>query len=120
MKRAEDELKDHFKVLNYLRRHYPIFHQSNVFLRDIQYGIQAFLKDEGMIVAYGTAENLAWKFIGQLMSLGIFLPIDQQSWVVNYPGFRKPQRQPAQSAKPVLNPGVQKPEGIPDQQASTK
>jgi hypothetical protein len=93
--------KDDTEVLDYLKRRYSLFHLSNVFFRDIQFGLQAMLEERQMKVRYAAAEELAREFIARLEQQQILRPVDPQTWVLVYERFRKPMIKPAAPEKPV-------------------
>jgi|WetSurMetagenome_2_1015567.scaffolds.fasta_scaffold12816_4 hypothetical protein len=95
MKPAEAVLHNDQEVLKYLRGRFPVFHLSNVFFRDIQFGIQSYLKGRDLKVNYRLAEEIARQFIAKLEREKIFRPIDRQTWMVNFEEFRKPLVKPA-------------------------
>ncbi len=95
-------LENQKEVLTFLKSKFPLYHLSNFFFRDLQYGIQMFLERKaGMNVKYSKAESIAKAFAAQLERDKIFIRIDQQSWAVNYPEFKTPVVKPAVAAKPA-------------------
>ncbi len=93
------------EVLEYLRGRFPMFHQSNLFFRDIQYGIQQLLNERGEHVSYAEAERRAREFCAALEGQRILIPIDRQTWTLNYPPFKTPERKkPAEPSKPAPKP----------------
>ncbi|HEY7751612.1 MAG TPA: hypothetical protein VH917_04915, partial [Ignavibacteriaceae bacterium] len=74
-------------LLNYLRARFPVFHNSNFFLRDLQYGIRSFLEKKDITVTYEQADILAKEMAKQLESKQIFRKINDSSWTVFYPQF---------------------------------
>ncbi len=101
MKQLSVILDNEKDVLNFLKARYPMYHLSNVFFRDIQYGIQLLLERKEMAVGYTAAEKIARAFVDQLAKAKILTPIDAQSWVLNYPDFRKPPVKPAAPVRPA-------------------
>ncbi len=101
MKQQEYILNNDKEVLEFLKARFPLYHLSNFFFRDVQYGIQMFLAAKKMKVGYADAETIARAFVDKLEQLKIFTPIDRQSWVVNYPAFKKPVVKPPVAAKPA-------------------
>ena len=100
-------LENQTEVLEYLRGRFPMFHNSNLFFRDFQYGIQQFLNARGDHVGYAEAETRAREFCGALERQGILIPIDGQTWTLNYPPFKTPERKkPAEPPKPVPKPAA--------------
>jgi len=98
MKAIEYVLNNQKEVLSFLKSRFPMYHLSNFFFRDVQYGIKAMLEEKGVKVRYGEAEKAARALVEKLEQMKIFRPIDRQSWVVNYPEFRTI---PVKSAAPA-------------------
>lgn len=98
---TETPWKDDREVLEFLKRRYPLYHLSNVFLRDVQFGIQAMLAEGGRRVGYREAERLARGLVGRLEREGVLRPIDRQTWVLHYEPFRKAPVKPAATEKPA-------------------
>lgn len=84
-------IKEHAAVLNDLKNRFMVFHQSNIFFRDIQYGIQAMLRDQGIKVSYVEAERLARQFVERMEQEKIFVRIDRQTWTLRYAEFKTPK-----------------------------
>ncbi len=120
MKPIDYILSNDIDVLKFLAGRYPLFHLSNVFFRDIQYGIQTLLERRNMSVGYVETEGIAKAFVGQLEKKKILKPIDQQSWVLHFEEMRKPPKKPAApaakaapSAPAAPRPTVPKPAAQP-------
>ena len=47
------------ELLNYLKAKFPVFHNSNFFFRDFQYGIRSFLEKKEIKASYQLSEKLA-------------------------------------------------------------
>lgn len=101
MNHASDVLDHRPEVLAFLKGRFPLYHQSNVFFRDIQYGIQLFLERKGVKSSYPESEKIAREFALRLEKEGVFVPVDRQTWALNYPEFRTPQSKPAPAARPA-------------------
>lgn len=101
MKELDYVLNNEKEVLGFLKSKYPLYHLSNVFFRDIQYGIQVFLIRKKMEIGYSDAEKIAWAFVARLEKEKILTSIDKQTWVLQYPEFKKPTTTPAPAAKPA-------------------
>ncbi len=105
--KESDFVREHSReVLQFLKERYPFFHQSNVFFRDMHYGVREYLEQKGMKVGYGAAEGVARDFVTELEGQKILVPVDRQTWTLNYPEFRKPQVKSAEPAKPAPKPPV--------------
>jgi hypothetical protein len=109
-RREEYVLKNHLEVLNYLKSRFPMYHSSNFFFRDVHYGIQSMFNQRGEKVSYADAEVIAKKFAERLEKDKIFIPVDRQSWAVNYPDFKTPPSgkavTAAKPAAPAAKPAV--------------
>ena len=101
MKQLEYVLNNEKEVLLFLKSHYPMYHLSNFFFRDVQYGIQTMFERRGEKLSYIDSERIAQAFVEKLEKEKIFNRIDRQSWVVNYPEYKKPAVTPAAPAKPA-------------------
>ncbi len=99
MKPLEYVTKNEKEVLAFLKTQYPLYHLSNIFFRDVQYGIQTFFERRGDKVGYQDAEKAARAFVEKLVSEKIFTPIDRQSWVLNYPAYKTVAVKPTAPAK---------------------
>ena len=88
------------EVLEGLKARFPVYHRSNIFFRDIQYGIQSLLEEKGMKIRYPGAERLAREFVENMERQQIFAPIDEQTWVVRLEEFKTlpVSKQPARPA----------------------
>ncbi len=86
-KMFESILKDEKIVMNYLKSRYPLFHRSNVFFRDIQFGLKHFLENRNIYITYTENEQLAQRFIQHLESKSILKKISENIYLLNYPEF---------------------------------
>lgn len=74
-------------LLKFLKAKFPVFHNSNFFFRDLQYGIRSFLEKKDIFVTYKESENLASDIAEYFTSKEIFLRVNKQGWKINYPEF---------------------------------
>lgn len=83
-----NELKnDYSSFLNFLKANYPIFHNSNFFYRDLQYGLRSYYEIKENKISYEESEILALKMASFLEEKGIFIRISEGTWKVNYDEF---------------------------------
>lgn len=75
------------QFLNFLKARYPLFHKSNFFYRDFQYGIRKYLELKGIDVSYADSDELAKELASYFEKEGIFIPVNSQGWTINYPEF---------------------------------
>jgi hypothetical protein len=95
------------EFLGFLKTRYNIFHESNVFFRDLHYGVMGFLQMNSLPSRYSSAEELTRQVIATYESMNVLVRIDERSWMLNYPLFKKvPVKAvvPARSAAPAAKP----------------
>ncbi|MGA9117111.1 MAG: hypothetical protein WB626_10080 [Bacteroidota bacterium] len=88
------------EMLDFLKQRYPLYHLSNIFLRDVQFGIRIWARERGAGLDYGASEQLALAFLGRLEQRGIALRLDDQTWVLRHEPFRKPRMVKEAPARP--------------------
>ena len=71
------------ELLNYLKAKYPVFHNSNFFFRDFQYGIRSFLEKKEIKASYQMAEKLAEEMAKHFEEKNMFVKINHQTWKIN-------------------------------------
>ena len=75
------------ELLNYLKAKFPVFHNSNFFFRDFQYGIRSFLEKKNIKVSYQLAEKLAEEMAIHFEGNKLFVRVNHQGWKINVPEF---------------------------------
>jgi len=75
------------ELLNYLKAKFPVFHNSNFFFRDFQYGIRSFLEKKDIKVSYQAAEKLADEMAKHFEVQNLFIKVNHQGWKINLPEF---------------------------------
>ena len=75
------------ELLNYLKAKFPVFHNSNFFFRDFQYGIRSFLEKKDIKVSYQLAEKLAEEMAKHFEANKLFVRVNHQGWKINVPEF---------------------------------
>lgn len=74
-------------LLKFLKAKFPMFHNSNFFYRDLQYGIRSFMEKKEIDITYSEAGKLADSISNELENKGVFLRVNNIGWKVNYPEF---------------------------------
>ena len=69
---------------NFMKKKYPLFQQSNLFLRDMQYAIMSYFELKEKPLTYEKAEILAKDFIKKLEDNGELLKLNHKTWKVNF------------------------------------
>jgi hypothetical protein len=83
-----DDLKNESKIfLSYLKAKFPVFHNSNLFSRDFQYGLKSYLEKKGIKITDSNLVSLSKQFSGYYETEGIFIKTSAQGWKLNYPEF---------------------------------
>ncbi len=80
--KREDE-----SFLGFLKAKYPMFHNSNFFYRDLQYGIRSFMEKKGIDITYTEAGILADAISEEFENKGIFVRVNKIGWKINFPEF---------------------------------
>lgn len=92
--------------LRYLKSKFPLYHESNVFLRDVHYGLMNYVEDRlRKKLNYLVAERLTSQVIQEFEKKGILKKVDGRTWLLQYKEFALPRSAPA--AKPAVQPAAQ-------------
>ena len=92
--------------LKFLKSKFPLYHDSNIFLRDIHYGVMNYLEEKTKrTMKYLEAEKLTMEIVDEFEKQGIFKKMDSKTWLLNYAEFALPRpvpkpAAPAASAQP--------------------
>lgn len=97
MKEIDFVVQHKAQFLGYFRSKFPIFHNSNVFYRDLRYALKYFLISGGFRLSDAELEDVLAALIKVLVSDGTLKSISSGVWCLNYPEFRT-----AKSGKPTL------------------
>jgi hypothetical protein len=79
--------KDYQGFLAFLKSRFPLFHNSNFFFRDFQFGLRRYLELKEISVNYSEAEKISKELIYFLEGEKILFPINSNTWKINYPEF---------------------------------
>ena len=74
-------------LLEFLKAKFPVFHNSNIFYRDFQYGIRSFLEKKEIEISYSEAGELAAQMALYFEEKGIFKRVNSMGWKINFPEF---------------------------------
>ncbi|MEI8135593.1 MAG: hypothetical protein WCH46_11065 [bacterium] len=76
-----------YELFSYMREiHKPVFHNSNVFLRDLQFSIQDYFEDkQGKTIRDAEAQRIAEEVSRAYERKGIFKKVNPQGYVLNFP-----------------------------------
>lgn len=93
MNEVKNILKNKFEFLNYLKSKFPLIHNSNLFFRDLHYGIMSYLIEHNKKINYTKCEKFAEEIGLEFEKAGIFKKIDNKTWMLNYPEFALPRKE---------------------------
>jgi hypothetical protein len=83
-----NELKNDINILlEFLRAKFPLFHNSNFFFRDLQFGIKSFFERKEIYLSYSESEQLAEMVADYLQKEGIFIKTSKHGWKINFPQY---------------------------------
>ena len=78
-------LEQHSVVFfNFLKEKYPVFINSNIFYRDIQFGIKAFFDKKDIHLTYAQTENLTNQITIFYEKKRVLEKLNKNTWKVNY------------------------------------
>jgi hypothetical protein len=86
-------IEDPEVMLGYMRaKHKGVFHNSNIFIRDLQYSVRDYFEDmEGKTITIPQAEQIAKDIARNYEQLGVFKRVNPQGYVLNYPELLTPE-----------------------------
>jgi hypothetical protein len=89
------------EFLQFMKARYHLYHASNVFFRDIHYGVMSFLEMRNQNAGYTATEAITRDVIAHLEQTGILRPIDDRTWMVVHEEFRPTPKKAAPPSKPA-------------------
>jgi len=75
------------QFLHYFKNTFSVFHNSNVFFRDLQFAVQRFLELKGVKAGITESELITKKLCHEFESQKIFKKINESTWVIQYPAY---------------------------------
>ena len=91
------------EFLEFLKSRFHMIHESNVFFRDLHYGVMGYLASKKFSSRYSVSEDVTWKVVQAFVEARLFIPIDGQTWMLNYPDFKKASSKPVVPSKPATS-----------------
>jgi hypothetical protein len=81
-------------ILRFMKQNgFPVFHMSNIFLRDIQYGIRDFYRaTERIDIGSRESDACAHAMITHLESNGMLVPFRPNTWILHIEEFLNPPK----------------------------
>jgi hypothetical protein len=75
-------IEERSAVLKYFGSKFPMFFNSNIFYRDMQYGVTSYLDAKGYLISYADAERITDAFIEKLSEENILAKINDITWKI--------------------------------------
>jgi hypothetical protein len=100
-KKYIDLLSNQDELFMFLKSEFKLYHLSNVFFRDLHYGVWEFLEHHGVTLNYGQSEDVAREEAAMLEKKNILKKVDDRTWLLNYPQFKLMQVQKIQLKVPA-------------------
>lgn len=91
MKHTQLIIQNSQEFLKYLKFKFSLYHKSNVFSRDVHYGVIHFLKDKNINISHSKSEVITSEVLNYFEKENIFKKIDNRSWMLNYEEFITPR-----------------------------
>lgn len=80
-----EELKNNQEIFfNFMKEKYHIYYNSNIFARDLQYGIKQYFEKKDIKITYPFAEELMHDYTQYLEEQGDLTRLTVNSWRVNF------------------------------------
>ncbi|HEX2869249.1 MAG TPA: hypothetical protein VHO03_19555 [Ignavibacteriales bacterium] len=91
------------QFFSFMKEKYPFFNKSNVFLRDLQYGVKNFFERKSVKLSYKDVEETTSELIGMLEKDGILFKLSENTWKLNYVPKEEPKAEEIkkEEAKPA-------------------
>ena len=80
----QDLISNKKLFFSFMKEKYPVFKESNIFFRDVQYAIRNYYLKKGKPIDYQKAEKIASEFIEGLVKEGELKKISNNAWKVNF------------------------------------
>lgn len=70
-------------ILNFFKSRFPLFHNSNIFFRDMQFTINAFFELKSIFIGYSLCEQITKDFFAHLEKQNMAVPVSTNAWKIN-------------------------------------
>ena len=80
-----EHLKNNTEIFfRFMKEKYPIFYNSNIFFRDVQYAVKDYFEKKDIYLKYPEAEKITAEFIKYLEKNNELVKLTSNSWKVNF------------------------------------
>ncbi|MEW6195535.1 MAG: hypothetical protein AB1521_10300 [Bacteroidota bacterium] len=84
MNHLQDLISQKEIFIKFMKEKYPLFKNSNVFLRDIQYAIKSYFEKKDQFLTYAQTDKISLGFIQNLEETKEFINVSKNTWKVNF------------------------------------
>lgn len=86
-KKSQYIIGNQVEFLLFMRTRTPLYHLSNLFLRDLHFSVMEFLKKKNVSIGQTEAEKVAREIALHLEKKNVLKKLNSNTWVLNYPDF---------------------------------
>ena len=86
-KKSQYIIGNQVEFLNFMRTRAPLYHLSNVFLRDLHFAAIEYLKMKKVKIGQTEAEQVAREIALHFEKKNLFKKLDINTWMLNYPDY---------------------------------
>lgn len=84
MNYLEELINNQNIFFRFMKEKYPLFTNSNIFLRDLQYAIKSYFEKKNIKLSYTQSEKLTLDFINFLEEENKLKKVASNAWKVNF------------------------------------
>lgn len=84
MNYIEELINNQNIFFKFMKEKYPLYYNSNMFLRDLQYAIKSYFDNKNIRLSYTDTENLALEFAKYLDKENKLKKVASNAWKVNF------------------------------------
>ncbi len=84
MNHLQDLISQKEIFIKFMKEKYPLFNNSNIFLRDIQYAVKSFFEKKDRFLTYAQTDIISQGFIKKLEETKEFINVSKNTWKVNF------------------------------------
>ncbi len=86
-KKSQYIIGNQVEFLQFMRSRAPMYHLSNIFLRDLHFAALEFLRKKKIYIRYTESEQIAKEIALHFEKTNVFKQLNAHTWVLNYPEY---------------------------------
>ncbi|MBU1098307.1 MAG: hypothetical protein CVV23_02780 [Ignavibacteriae bacterium HGW-Ignavibacteriae-2] len=83
-KRFQDLISNKPRFFQFMNERYPVFKNSNIFLRDIQFAIRTYFERKNVVLSYSQSEELMERLTSAMENEKELVKLSNNAWKVNF------------------------------------